>query len=196
MVAINPQKITGAWVSGYALDVHTVSSTHLGINEAGHDVFDTKRSELGELLYRLKYSGDKSAAAAIAAAAVMFIRERSRAKFDMIVPVPPSGVRKLQPVITIARIAGAALDLPVVECVSTTRPTKQLKGVIGAEERKVLLAGLYAVDATQTKGMNILLLDDLFRSGATLNAITNLLMNAGKALSVRVLTITRTRSHQ
>lgn len=72
----------------------------------------------------------------------------------------------------------------------------QNQGVIGAEKRKELLAGLHAVDAKQTKGKNILLFDDLFRSGATLNAITQLLMRTGKALSVRVLTITRTRSNQ
>jgi len=37
-----------------ALDVHTLSSAHIGINEFSHDVFDAKRSELGELLYRMK----------------------------------------------------------------------------------------------------------------------------------------------
>ena len=57
MVAIHPRRIVGNWRSGIALDVHTVRSTHLGVNEFGHDVFDTERSELGELLHRLKYRG-------------------------------------------------------------------------------------------------------------------------------------------
>ncbi len=34
---------------------------------------------------------------------------------------------------TLAKGIGAALGLPVVECVTTTRPAKPLKGVIGAE---------------------------------------------------------------
>ena len=195
MAGVNPKRITGNWVSGYALDIHTISSTHLGINEAGHDIFDTKRSELGELLYRLKYNGDQIAAKEIIEAAAAFVKP-SVAKFDLIVPVPPSGIRNVQPVIILARGIGAAIGLPVVECVTTTRPATQLKGVIGAERRNELLAGLHAVDAECTRGKRILLFDDLFRSGATMNAITDLLMHAGQAASVRALTITRTRSHQ
>ena len=195
MAAINPKKITGNWVSGYALDVHTLSSIHVGINEFGHDVFDTKRSELGELLYRLKYNGDRSAAAEIVTAAAAFVKPSLR-KFDLIVPVPPSGERALQPVILLANGIGGARGLPVANCIGTTRSPTQLKGVMEVERRKELLDGLYSVDAAQTQGKNILLFDDLFRSGATMNAITDLLMQAGKAASVRALTITRTRSNQ
>jgi hypothetical protein len=52
---INPQRIYGNFVWGVALDVHTLSRTYLGLNESGHEVYDTARSEVGELLYRLKY---------------------------------------------------------------------------------------------------------------------------------------------
>jgi hypothetical protein len=61
------------------------------------------------------------------------------------------------------------------------------------ERRSTLLAGLYDIDAARTAGRNVLLFDDLFRSGATMNAITDVLMRDGKAASVRALTITRTR---
>lgn len=195
MAAVNPRRISGKWLSGYALDVHTVSSTHLGMNEAGHDVFDTKRSELGELLYRLKYRGDWAAADEIVATAAKVLGS-SRSKFDLIVPVPPSGSRTVQPVITIARGIGAALGLPVVECVSTTRSAIPRKGVVDPERRRDLLAGLHAVDPRHTRGKNILLFDDLYRSGVTMNAITELLLHAGQAASVRALAVTRTRSHQ
>jgi len=195
MAGINPKKITGRWISGYALDVHTISSTHLGVNEYGHDVFDTKRSELGELLYRLKYSADESAADEIVAAAVAFLKP-SRARFDVVVPVPPSGTRAVQPVIILAKGIGQVLGLPVVDCITATRAATQLKGVMDPDKRKELLDGLYAVDARQIRGKNILLFDDLFRSGSTLNTITDLLMGSGKAAGVRTLTITRTRSNQ
>ena len=49
--------------------------------------------------------------------------------------------------------------------------------------------------AGKTKNRHILLFDDLFRSGSTLNAITDLLMGDGQPASVRVLTITKTRSN-
>ena len=51
--------INGKWREGYALDIHTISSTPLGHNEFGRMQFDTKYSEIGDLLYKLKYNGDK-----------------------------------------------------------------------------------------------------------------------------------------
>jgi competence protein ComFC len=52
------------------------------------------------------------------------------------------------------------------------------------------------VDPAHTEGGHVLLFDDLFRSGATMNAITDVLLGKGKAASVRAFTITRTRSNQ
>ena len=194
-VAIKPKRIKGNWTLGYALDVHTTSSTHLGVNEHGYDVFDTRRSELGELLYQLKYRSDVPAADKIIEAVVTFL-QHSRNKFDLIVPVPPSGKRQIQPVIILARGIGEKLGLPVVECVTTTRPATQLKGVVDSGRRKELLDGLYDVDRTCTQRKSILLFDDLYRSGATMNAVTDLLLNQGKAAAVRVLTVTKTRNTQ
>lgn len=195
MTAINPQKIVGKWRSGVALDIHTLSSTYLGVNEYGHDVYDTKRSEIGELLYRLKYNSDRNAADEIIRTAAAYLAQY-KAKFDVIVPVPPSGQRAVQPVITLANGIGAALGIPVVACVSTTREATQLKGVQDVDRRKELLQGLHAVDSKRIAGKNVLLFDDLFRSGATMNAITDLLLTEGKVATVRAFAITRTRSKQ
>ena len=194
-VAMNPKRIVGKWKSGYSLDVHTISSTYLGVNDLGYEMFDNKRSELGELLYRMKYQGDRSAAAGIVEAAVTVL-ERSRNKFDLLVPVPPSGRRRVQPVLILAKEIGNALNVPVADCVSAARRTTQLKGVMDPEKRRELLEGLYTVERAHTRGKSVLLFDDLYRSGSTMNAITELLMTKGKAEVVRVLTITRTRSIQ
>jgi hypothetical protein len=40
------------WVDGYVLDYHTISSTPTG---DPYYRFDTKRTEIGELLFRMKY---------------------------------------------------------------------------------------------------------------------------------------------
>ena len=45
----------GKWIEGYAIDKHTLHSIYIGENEYGHPMFDTKRSEIGELIYQLKY---------------------------------------------------------------------------------------------------------------------------------------------
>jgi hypothetical protein len=51
-------RLAGPWVQGFVLDVHTLGSVYLGDDEFGHPVFETTRSELGNLLYRLKYQSD------------------------------------------------------------------------------------------------------------------------------------------
>jgi competence protein ComFC len=98
--------------------------------------------------------------------------------------------------LVLANGIGTAVNLPVVQCITTTRATTQLKGVTDPAQRKELVDGLYAVDPQYTAGKNVLLFDDLFRSGTTLGAITDVLLKEGKAASVRVLTITKTRSNQ
>ncbi len=195
MVDIHPQKIIGKWRSGIALDFHTTSSTPVGYNEAGHMQFDTVRPEIAELLYQLKYHAKQEAAQGIVVAAATFL-EPHREKIDLIVPVPPSTERAVQPVIVLATRIGAAVNLPVVQCIAPTRATAQLKGITDPAKRKELVDGLYAVDSQYTAGKNVLLFDDLFRSGTTLDAITDVLLREGKAASVRVLTITKTRSNQ
>lgn len=88
MIAINPQKIQGKWHAGIALDFHTLSSTPIGYDDYGHMQFDTKRPAIAELLYQLKYKGDRSAAQGIITAAATFLKPY-RQKFDLIIPVPP-----------------------------------------------------------------------------------------------------------
>ena len=156
--------------------------------------FDTVRPAIAELLYRLKYRNDQSAAADIIDTSVSFLAP-AQLRFDLLVPVPPSTPRAVQPVIVLATGIGAALNIPVVNCVCMTRPTHQLKSVTDPDERRAYLDGLYAVLVDHTRGKNILLFDDLFRSGATMNAITQVLLGAGEAASVRALTVTKTRSN-
>lgn len=138
---------------------------------------------------------NSGAAQGIIGAAATFLKPHA-GKVDLIVPVPPSTARAVQPVLVLAYGIGKAVGLPVAECVTTTRSTTELKHVTDPAKRKELVAGLYAVDANQTAGKNVLLLDDLFRSGTTMNAITDVLLQQGNASSVHALTITKTRSNQ
>jgi len=195
VIKTHPIKIEGRWKSGVALDLHTTSSTPIGENEFGHMQFETARPEIAELLYRLKNRAERAAAISIIDTAVAFL-SRHRDKFDVIVPVPPSQQRALQPVIVLAEGIGDALKVPVLSCIATTRPTGQLKNITDADERREHVKGLYQVDAVQTRGRKVLLFDDLFRSGTTMNAITDILINPGQAAVVRAFTITKTRSNQ
>jgi competence protein ComFC len=193
MVEINPTRIPGRWSNGFTLDVHTTSSELVGHDEFGHPQFASKRSELGELLYRLKFRRDKSVIAEIAEVVTTFA-ESYLAKVDLIVPVPPSTPRTEQPVILLVRVIGERLGIPVSEdCVWKIRETSQLKNVFDFDERFQLLDGAFETDPSIVEAKTILLFDDLYRSGATLNAVTSLLYDQGGALDVLALALTRTR---
>jgi predicted amidophosphoribosyltransferase len=193
-ITINPHRLVGPWNSGYALDVHTTSSTMIGHNAFGHPVFDTVRSPLGELLYRLKNRGDETVIPEIVETAATFLRGWG-VRLDALVPVPPSNTtRKRQPVIAVARALGEALRVPVGEaCVRKVKSTAQLKDVFDFAKRTEILNGAFAVDVAKTTGKRLLLLDDLYRSGATVSAITRLLLTMGAAGAVHLLTLTQTR---
>ena len=60
-----PYKLMGDWQHGISFDLHTLASTYLGENEYGHPHFDNQRSEMGELVYRLKNKQDTSAVTGI-----------------------------------------------------------------------------------------------------------------------------------
>jgi predicted amidophosphoribosyltransferase len=194
MVEINPTRISGRGSNGFTLDVHTASSELLGHDEYGHPQFASKRSELGELLYKLKFRRDQSVIPEIAAVVGTFA-ESYLPTVDLIVPVPPSTPRTEQPVILLAHAIGARIGIPVFEdCVWKVRETSQLKNIFDFDQRLRLLDGAFEIDRSVTNGKRVLLFDDLYRSGATLNAVTSLLYDPGGATDVVALALTRTRS--
>ncbi|MCU0838881.1 MAG: ComF family protein [Rhodospirillales bacterium] len=195
MPKITPRYLSGKWRDGYALDLHTLSAVPIGHDEFGHMQFDTTRSEVGELLYRLKYKGDTSVVDVLVAVAVSFLKVW-HPPVELIVPVPPTSARTFQPVMSLARGISAQLPLPLFECVTKSRDTQQLKNIFDLDERRRALQGVHMADPAVTKGRTILLFDDLFRSGATMDAITAALYEQGEAADVYALTITRTRSLQ
>lgn len=199
-VNINPKKIVGRWRAGYTLDFHTTSSVYLGVDEFGHDQFDTKRSEVGDLLYQLKYKSDASTVAAIVDAAVGFVDRWKRGGglvVDVLVPVPPSRQRPTQPVLLVAEALAQRLGVPcAANAVTKVRDVPELKNVYDFNERDRLLAGAHQIDKAQVDGRKVLLFDDLYRSGATMNAIASALYDSGAAADVFALTITKSRSNQ
>jgi predicted amidophosphoribosyltransferase len=166
----------------------------IGYNAYGHAVFDTVRSPLGELLYRLKNRGDPTAIPEIVDTVGEFVKGWGP-QVDAIVPVPPSNTaRKHQPVIVVARALSEYLGVPLCEdCLAKIKNTAQLKDVFEFAQRAKILQDAFFVDANKTRGRRLLLLDDLYRSGATVSAITQLLTTTGDTRAVYLLTLTQTR---
>jgi len=203
MITINPIKLSGNlfertdWFDGFALDLHTLSSEFLGHDEYGREVFDTKRSEMGELLYNLKYKSDASTLKDILAVTVDFLSNKWRISNSLhgIIPVPPSKSRPFQPVLEIAKGISSELQIPFYEnLLQKTHETPELKSVYDYQKRIDVLKNVFAVRDLSLQGKNVLLFDDLYRSGATLKTVTRTLSDKGMVGKVYVLALTKTRS--
>jgi competence protein ComFC len=194
MVEIHPKEIKDSWDQGYVLDVHTISSTMIGYNEFGHPEFDTVRSQLGELVYRLKYKGDKTVIPTVVEAVAEFV-DRWGIHPDAIVPMPPSKLqRSFQPVVEIVGELARSMKIPVdTEALKKTKTTQQMKDVGDFSARVATLEAAFASDR-RLEGKAVLLFDDLFQSGATMNVMARTLKTQGLVRLVYALALTRTRN--
>ena len=69
-----------------------------------------------------------------------------------------------------------------------------MKNVDYDPKRFELLRGAHSIEGDALRRRRVLLLDDLYRSGATLNAVASLLKEEGGVSAVFALALTRTRS--
>jgi predicted amidophosphoribosyltransferase len=167
----------------------------MGDDEFGHPRFSTVRTEVGELLYQLKSRGERTAIAPLAEALARYLKEW-KPPVDLIVPVPPSTKRAVPPVMVLAEALSNEVGIALADCVTRGHDIPQLKNVTDLDERAKLLQGLHSVDKAVTEGRTVLLFDDLYRSGATMNSIAAELRDNGLAADVYALTVTRTRSNR
>lgn len=189
------RSLKGNWDAGYVLDKHVLSSTYIGDNEFGHAQFDTTRSEVGEALYQLKYRGDFSLADRLAAE----IEQHIVPRFDhvgLIVPMPATNPRPRQPVTEIAGALGRRLDIPVIENLLVKVPVPAdapaLKDIVGKDAKVEALKGRFAIhDAIAGDGRwNALLVDDLFDTGASMEAACAVLRSYPKIGRIFIAALT------
>ncbi len=134
MVEIHPVRIPGRWRDGRALDVHTLGSVYLGDDEFGHAQVQTKRSALGELLYRLKYKNDQTVVQEVADVAASFVRGWWP-EAELLVPVPASRVGAVQPVLLVGVALAKAVGIEFCpDCVTRTQDVPQLKDVFDYDD--------------------------------------------------------------
>jgi competence protein ComFC len=188
-----PIPLRGPWKAGWALDVHVVASDFIGYDPFGNPQFDSKRSELGEHLYQLKYRSDRQRVPTLCDAVVAFVRKQNLV-VDLVVALPPSNEsRPFQPLAEIAKAVAAVLGAPFApDAVRKTKRTEQLKDVKDFAERAKLLAGVFQADPGTINGKRVLLLDDLYRSGATLTAVAQEIVKGGSSASLHVIALTKT----
>ena len=189
------KKIEGSWDLGYVLHKHTLSSTYLGDDEYGHPRFDTKRSEPGEALYQLKYRSDWNQVGPLAEQIKDTLLPLF-GKIGLIIPMPASTVRSKQPVNELANALGKLTNTPVFDEMIVKAPapagSPALKDLHTREEKDAALAGRITVnESISNEGCwNALLLDDLFDTGATMDAVCRALRTYRKINHIYAAAIT------
>lgn len=192
---VRVKKIEGSWDLGYVLHKHTLSSVHLGVDEWGHDRFETTRSEPGEALYQLKYRNDWSQVEPLAAQ----IQETLLPLFGrigMIIPMPASKVRAKQPVNELAYALGRLMNTPVLDQMIVKAPapagSTALKNLHTRAQKDAALAGRITInEVIENDGRwNALLLDDLFDTGATMDSVCQALRTYRKIGQIFAAAIT------
>lgn len=165
-----------------------LKSVFLGYNENGKEKFENTRTEIGELIYKFKYQKDKSSLSKIIDLVKDILEKWNlKEKVDIIIPVPPSNkTRDYQPVFEIAREIAKVLD-------------KECKTDILSKESNLQVKDGYNISGTIKKNKqlerkaNILIIDDLYSTGATLNEVCKTLKQDKNVGKIYCLVMTKTK---
>ncbi len=115
-------------------------------------------------------------------------------RFDAIVPVPQHWIKYLargfDHTRTLARDLSRRTGVPVMRALRKVRHTPAQAGLTRARRRKNVARAFAARGGARVQGLNLLLLDDVFTTGATANAAAAALKKAGAA-HVSILTLAR-----
>jgi len=195
MTKFNPQEIKGNWDYGKVLDLHTTSSRMVGEDEFGNPQFETEYSAAGKLLHAFKYRDNPDALRDLLKIVGGYFAENLTVQIDVVAPVPPS-----KPGRTVtSRIAeGIAVRIGAAFSESALIkkcPTEQMKATDSHRHRDIL-ADAFSADPAILSGKSVLLVDDLYQTGATPEAATAVLRAQGRAAKVHVFAVTRTRKRR
>ena len=186
--------IIGNWDAGYTLHKHTLSNVYLGDDANGHPQFDTTRSEPGEALFQLKYRSDWTRVPVIATALHLNVLPLLN-EVGLIIPMPASIVRAKQPVAEIANELGKLAGIPVFHNIVVKTPapsgSPQLKNLKTKAEKIAALEGRITIspEITNEGCWNALMLDDLFDTGATMEAVCTALRTYPKIGRIYATTV-------
>lgn len=184
--------IEGPWDDGWVLDKHSLHSVCIGHDEFGYARYDTTRSEVGEATFQLKYRSDwtqvQPLALAIAEHAYPML-----GKVGFIVPMPASRQRPRQPVTELAIELGRLVGVPVFgNLLLKAANGKSLKDIGTKAEKIEAIRDSFSVnDEIEGSGpWDVLVVDDLFDTGASMEAACTVLRAYPKVRKIYVVALT------
>lgn len=120
------------------------------------------------------------------------IRDETGLMYDVAIPVPmyagKQRIRGYNQAAVIAKHFAALEDVPYTEkAIRRIRNTRPLRGLTPAERQQMLSEAIVLNDTSGIEHRDVLLIDDIYTTGATADAITDILL-AGGADRVYILT--------
>lgn len=181
-------KLNGPWNLGYAIALHSISSELI---DSVRNIFDTKRTALGQSIFLYKYRQHYYLRDDFVNIAEIIIEKKFIEKIDILTIPPANIIRDFQPLENIARSISSRLGIQfyIIAQKESGQTMKNIK--VKTEKLKYLMNNLYC-SANNIEHKNILIVDDIFDSGATLETCTQKLKEQN-CKNVYVLTFTKTR---
>ena len=169
------------WIEGYAFSVHTLYSIYTGENEYGNPQFDTKRTQMGELVYQLKYKQNISVLPEI----IKLLKSDKLfidfIKKDYVLVIPATNKnRTFQPVEVVADAISKEFGIKVIKNLIEAENHKEIKQVEKARKIDILKSSYsYSENSSLNKDSKIIIFDDVFDSGSTMFVVADLLRQNG-----------------
>ena len=192
---VNIQKIEGSWKQGFVLDKHVDHSEFLGTDSLGHDQFDTVRTEVGEAIFQLKYRNDLSQIEKLSSTFVESLGDYFKS-IGFVIPMPPSKKRTVQPLTQLAEAVAKKLEKPFFQNILIKKvETPLMKDLATKKDKEDSLRGAFSIndEITNYGKWDVLIIDDLYSSGASLGVATDILKTYNKVNDIYVGAFSRTR---
>ena len=149
-----------------------------------------------KLLIKFKYYRRKNFEEFLSAFLKIYFREYfHKSDFDYIIPVPLSSVRRKergfnQALLLARNLSGQVSVELLIDYLFRVKDSIPLYN-LGEKERRSIVRGIFSVrnDKYNPAGSSVLLIDDIFTTGATVEEISRILKLKGKVKQVTVLTL-------
>lgn len=178
------QLLPGQFDRGFALDWYSVPGRQ-----------PRERTALGQLLYEYKHRDYYSHREELAHHLARFIRRHPLYQTaDFLVPIPTNDqLRPFDLVGRVGEMTASLAQLPVLgNLLQKTREARRQRDLTSLAEKFGNVAGLYrCLHPRLIFGRSLLVLDDLYDTGATMDEVTRVLQAAGAA-ACYALTLVRT----
>jgi predicted amidophosphoribosyltransferase len=191
---VNIKPIQGNWELGFAMDKHMLKSTFLGYNGAGYPMFDNERTEVGEAVYQLKYKDnwvqvDLLAQCLLQNAVPLF------SNIQLIIPMAASKPRPRQPVTAISEALAQKMGHGLMSfnhLLLKASGGQSLKDLKTKDEKEAAVANAFSYnDQIDGPGpYNALIIDDLYHTGASMEAACATLRSYNKINKIFVAALT------